>query len=277
MVFVPTFRAIPLQRCHCLNGALEQSKRKACPPNIPRQYKGMDIKFPLGEVTSLPKGNPRLQIWLLWFPTLHDRKVVGDSLMLTSAEQDKRKRLEAPIFALKQTKAFFIIQPTIKMKFKKSNNNSHNSHSSTQHTQKQKPNEQFALRFPDDGAECTVSTNDIKLGKVTDTAEAVLPSRGTSTAWRNGLTGTSRTAQYYPASEKKIHYQDYAVEGKIFCGHKFKSRETMKVLVTCSSFCAQPKLLQVHLSSLGVHTEIWRGPLHRQRNTQAFCRVLKCW
>lgn len=27
--------------------------------------------------------------------------------MLTSAEQDKRKRLEAPIFALKQTKAFF--------------------------------------------------------------------------------------------------------------------------------------------------------------------------
>lgn len=77
--------------------------------------------------------------------------------------------------------------------------------------------------------------------------------------------------------KKKIHYQDYAVEGKIFRGHKFKSRETIKVLVTFSSFCAQPKLLQVHLSSLGVHTEIWRGPLHRHRNTQAFCRVLKCW
>lgn len=61
------------------------------------------------------------------------------------------------------------------------------------------------------------------------------------------------------------------------CGHIFKSKETIKVLVTCSSFCAQPKLLQVHLSSLGVHTEICRGPLYRHRNTQAFCKVLKCW
>lgn len=118
MVFVSKFRAIPLQRSHCLNEVLGQSKGKACPLNIPRQYKGMDIQFSLGEITSLPKENPRLQMWLLWFPALWDRKVVEGSLMLTSAEQDKRKRLEASTLVLIQTKALFIIQPTIKMKFK---------------------------------------------------------------------------------------------------------------------------------------------------------------
>lgn len=79
----------------------------------------MDIQFSLGEICSLPKGSPRLQTWLLWFPTLCDRKVVGeDSFMPTSAKQDKRKRLEASILALVETKAFFIIQAAIKIKLK---------------------------------------------------------------------------------------------------------------------------------------------------------------
>lgn len=230
MVLVPKFRAIPLQRSHCLNGALGQSKGKACPLNIPTQYKGMDIQFSLGEIISLPKGNPKLQMWLLWFPALCDRKVVGEvSLMLTSPKQDKTKRLEASILVLIQTKAIFIIQPTIKMKFKKSNNNSHKGPSSIQHTWKQKPNERFTLRFLGGGAECTVSMHDTKLGRVTDSPETVLPSRGTSTRWRNRLTGTSWTTQYCTNSyRKKNHYQDYAVEGKIFCCHMIKNKETIK-------------------------------------------------
>lgn len=38
--------------------------------------------------------------------------------MPTSAKQDKRKRLEASILALVETKAFFIIQAAIKIKLK---------------------------------------------------------------------------------------------------------------------------------------------------------------
>ena len=45
----------------------------------------------------------------------------------------------------------------------------------------------------DDGAECTTSkfTNDTELEGVADAPEVVLPSRGASEGWRNGLMGTS--------------------------------------------------------------------------------------
>lgn len=65
LVHFPKFRAIPLQRSHCLNAASEHSNWKACPLKVPRQSKGTNIYFSFGEITSLPRGSPRLQTWVL--------------------------------------------------------------------------------------------------------------------------------------------------------------------------------------------------------------------
>lgn len=85
--------------------------------------------------------------------------------MLTCAKQDKRKRLEASILAFLANKSIFYYPSYNKKETKKSNNNSQKDHSSIQHTWKQKPNERFTLKFPDDGADCTVSTDDTNWGE----------------------------------------------------------------------------------------------------------------